>query len=48
LSKTNPHLPPKRPYLPDPPFDTSGYGDKEEEYRYEADKNIWHWREPEE
>ncbi len=35
-------------WFPDPPFDSSVYGDEDEEYRYETDKNTWRWRNPEE
>jgi len=35
-------------WFPNPPFDTSGYGDEDEEYRYESDPNTWRWRDKEE
>jgi len=35
-------------WFSEPPYDTSGYGEEDEEYRYEADNNTWRWRDPEE
>ena len=33
-------------WIPDPPFDSSGYGDSEKEHRYE--ESSWRWSDPKE
>lgn len=35
-------------WFPEPPFDVQGPSEDDAEYRYEADKNAWRWRDPEE